>query len=136
MNKQARNDNEVITKPYIDQFHQENERYRRDLGINLYDESTDLVKKDQDNGFNDNKLTNLDSVKVNRNLTSNIELANKKYIDDSIGEGTIVKFKQTLQNYLKVSIGNDINNLTKYNKAQNVDTTIIKPLNIGGYLLQ
>ena len=45
MNKQAENDNEVITKAYVDQFHQENERSRRDLGINFHDESNDLVIK-------------------------------------------------------------------------------------------
>ena len=42
-NKQAENDNEVITKSYVDQFHQENERSRRDLGIDFYNESSDLV---------------------------------------------------------------------------------------------
>ena len=30
--KQAENDNEVITKRYVDQFHQENEQSRRDVG--------------------------------------------------------------------------------------------------------
>ena len=45
LNKQAENDNEVITKAYVDQFHQENERSRRDLGKDFYDESSDLVKK-------------------------------------------------------------------------------------------
>ena len=44
LNKQAENDNEVITKAYVDQFHQENERSRRDLGIDFYDESSDIVK--------------------------------------------------------------------------------------------
>ena len=33
LNKPAENDNEVITKAYVDQFHQENERSRRDLCI-------------------------------------------------------------------------------------------------------
>ena len=33
LNTQAVNDNQVITKAYGDQFHQENERSRRDLGI-------------------------------------------------------------------------------------------------------
>ena len=42
---EAKNYNQVITKAYVDQFHQENERSRRDLGINFYDESSDLVKK-------------------------------------------------------------------------------------------
>ena len=34
-NKQAENDYEVITKAYVDHFHQENERSRRDLGIDF-----------------------------------------------------------------------------------------------------
>ena len=54
LNKQAENDNEVITKAYVDQFHQENERSRRDLGIDFYDESNDLVKNNQDNNLNNN----------------------------------------------------------------------------------
>ena len=136
LNKQAENDNEVITKAYVDQFHQENERSRRDLGLDFYNESNNLVKNNQDNNFNDNKLTNLDSITVNRNPSVDNELANKKYVDDSIREGTIVRFNQTLQNYLKVSVGNDTYNLTKYNKIQLTDTTIIKYPNNGGYLLQ
>ena len=62
LNKQAENDNEVITKAYVEQFHQENERSRRDFGMDFYDESSDLVKNNQDNDLNDNKLTNLDSL--------------------------------------------------------------------------
>ena len=60
LNTQAVKDNQVITKAYVDQFHQENERSRRQLGIGFYDESGDLIKNNQDNDFNDNKLTNLD----------------------------------------------------------------------------
>ena len=60
----------------------------------------------------------------------------KKNIYDSIGEGTIVRFNQTLQNYLKVSVGNDTYNLTKYDKLQFTDTTIIKHRNTGGHFLQ
>ena len=45
LNKQAENDNEVINKAYVDQFHQENERSRRDVGLDFYDESSDIVKK-------------------------------------------------------------------------------------------
>ena len=103
LNKQAENDDEVITKAYVDQFHQENERSRRDLGIDFYNESNDLVKNNQDNDFNDNKLINIDSFQVNRNPISDNEVSNKKYIDDSIAEGTLVRFNQTLTNYLKVS---------------------------------
>ena len=93
---------------YIDGLHEEIERFRRDLGIDFYDESNDLVKNNQDNDLNDSKLTNLDSVQVNRNPVLDNELANKKYIDNSIGQGTLLRFNQTLTNYLKVSVGNDI----------------------------
>ena len=50
-NKPAKNDNEVITKAYVDQFRQDNERSRRDLGIDFYHESNDVVKNNQDNDF-------------------------------------------------------------------------------------
>ena len=107
LNTEAVNDNHVITKSYVDKFHQENERSRRDLGIDFYDESNDLVKNNQDNDFNDKKLTNIDSITVNRNPTSDNEVTNKKYVDDSIGDVTILRFNQILENYLKVSVGND-----------------------------
>ena len=136
LNTQAVNDNQVITKAYVDQFHQDNERSRRDLGIDFYNESNDLVKINQDNILNDNKLTNIDSITVNRNPTSDNELVNKKYVDDSLGEGTIVRFNQTLQNYLKVSVGNDSYNLTKYDRIQLTDITVMKTGNTGQYLLQ
>ena len=89
LNNQAVNDNQVITKAYVDQFHQENERSRRDVGLDFYDESS-----------------------------------------------TLVRFNQTLQNYLKVSVGNDIYNLTKYNKISITDITEIKFPNSGDALLQ
>ena len=108
LNTRAINDNEVITKAYVDQFHQENERSRRDLGIDFYDESNDLVKNNQDNDFNDNKLTNLDSITVNSNPTSANEVSNKKYIDDKLDRNTVFRFNQTLQNYLKVFARNDL----------------------------
>ena len=41
---QAVIDNQVITKAYVDQFHNDNERTRQDLGLDFYDESNDLVK--------------------------------------------------------------------------------------------
>ena len=136
LNTQAVNDNQVITKANVDQFQQENERSRRHLGIDFYDESGDIVKNNQDNDLNDKKLTNIDSITVNRNPSLDKELANKKYIDDSIAEGTLLRFNQTLTNYLKVSVGNDTYNLTKYDKIQLTDTTVMKAGNSGGYLLQ
>ena len=56
LNKQAENDNEVITKAYVDQFHRENEQSRGDLGTDFYDEPIDLVKNNQDNDLNDKKI--------------------------------------------------------------------------------
>ena len=77
LNTQAVNDNEVITKAYVDQFHDHNERNRRDVGLSFYNEEVDLVKNNQDNNLNDNKLTNLDSITINRNPTSDNEVSNK-----------------------------------------------------------
>ena len=45
LNKQAENDKEVITKSYVDQFHSNNERNKRDVGLSFYNEEVDLVKK-------------------------------------------------------------------------------------------
>ena len=101
LNKQAEKDNQVITKAYVDQFHQENERSRRDVGLNFYNESNDLVKNNQDNDFNDNKLTNINSITINNNPADNSHVCHKKYIDDTISEGTLLRFNQTLTNYLK-----------------------------------
>ena len=48
----------------------------------------------------------------------------------------MLRFNQTLTNYFKVSVGNDTYNLTKYDKIQLTDTTVVKAGNSGGYLLQ
>ena len=136
LNTQAVNDNQVITKAYVDQFHQENEQSRRVLGIDFYDESSDLVKINQDKDLNDNKLTNLDSITVIRNPSSDHELANKKYNDDELDKNTVLRFNQTLENYFKVSVGNDTCNITKNDKIKLTDTIIFKYPNSVGYLLQ
>ena len=117
---------ELPTKSNVDGLHEIN-RDRRDLSS---------VFNDQDNEFDNNKLTNLDSITVNRDPNLDNELSNKKYVDNSIGEGTLLRFNQTLENFLKVSVGNDTYNLTKYNKIQVLDTTEIKYPNIGSNLLQ
>ena len=136
LNTQAVNDTQVITKAYVDQFHQEKEISRRDLGIDFYNESSDLVKNNQDNNLNDNKLTNINSITINNNPTNDDHVCNKKYIDDELDKNTILRFNQTLSNYLKVSIGNDTYNLTKYNKIQLTDITEIKYPNIANDFLQ
>ena len=79
INTQAVNDNEVITKAYVDQFHNDNERNRRNVGLSFYNEEVDLVKNNQDNDLNDNKLTNLDSITINRNPSSDNEVSKKIY---------------------------------------------------------
>ena len=136
LNTQAENDNEVITKAYVDQFHNDNERNRRDVGLSFYNEEPNLVKNNQDNDFNDNKLKNIDSIQVNRNPISDNEVSNKKYIDDELDKNTIVRFSQTLSNYLKVSVGNVIYHLTKYKKNYITDLTEMRSPNSGLYLLQ
>ena len=136
LNTQAVNDNQVITKTYVDQFHNDNERRRRDLGLSFYDESRDLLKNNQEKDLNDKKLTNVDSITVNRDPTSDNEVSNKKYIDDELDKNTILKFYQTLEYYLKVSNGIDTYNFTKNKKIQLTNTTLIKAPNNGRYLLQ
>ena len=91
---------------------------------------------DQDNEFDNNNLTNLDSITVNRSPNLDNELANKKYIDDDIDKNTVLRFIQTLENYLKVSVGNDTYNITKYDQIQITGTTNVKYPNTRGYLLQ
>ena len=81
MNTQAVNDDQVITEAYVDQFHQEKERSRRDLGLDVYGESGDFVKNSQDIDLNDKKLKNLDTVVVNREPSSANELGQKKYLE-------------------------------------------------------
>ena len=136
MNSQAVIDNQVITKSYVDQFHQENEQSRRNLGFIFSNESNDLVESNQNKNFNEKKVVNLDSISVNIALFSDNEVTNKKFIDDSLGGVNILRFRPTLQNYPKVSLGNDTYNLTEYDKIQTPKTTIIKTSNSGGYLLR
>ena len=80
MRKQAENDNEVITKAYVDQFHQEAERSRRDSELDFYDESNDIVKKIQDNELNDNKPANINSITNNNSPIDDKHVSNKKIL--------------------------------------------------------
>ena len=61
----------------------------------FYNEEVDSVKNNQDNDLNDNNLTNIDSITVNREPTSDNEVSNKKYVDDEIDKNTLVRFNQT-----------------------------------------
>ena len=109
------------TNYYVDFLH-ENRRIRRDV-------STVNTK------FDNKKLTLLDSVTVDRNPSSDNELVNKK-INDGLDKTTILRFNQKLEKYPKVPVGKGTYNLTKYDKIQITDTTIIKNANTGIYLLQ
>ena len=80
---------ELPTKSYNDSLHEENERSRRDLGLDFNDKSS-----------------------------------------------TLVRFNQTLQIFLKVSVGNDTYNLSKYNKISITDISEIELSNSGDALLQ
>ena len=88
---------ELPIKSYTDSLH-ENSKKTRDLFI---------VFNDQDKEFDDSKLTNSESIKINRDLSRNNQRANKNYVDYSIRESTIVRLNQTLEDYLRVSLGND-----------------------------
>ena len=136
MKTRAVNDNQLIIKAYVDQFHQGNEKSRRESGIDFYDESIDLVKNNQDNDFNDKKITNIDSMTVNRKLSFDNEPSKKKYIVDELDKNTILRLNGTLQFYLKVSVGNETYSLTKYNKISITDITKIKFPNTSSELLQ
>ena len=63
---------ELPTKSHVDSLHEIN-RNKLDLSS---------VFNDPDKEVDNNKLTNLDSITVNRNPNSDNERANKKYIDD------------------------------------------------------
>ena len=123
---------EIPTKAYIDSLHEINERSRRDLGLSFYNEEVDLVKNNQDNNLNDKKLTNLDSISVNRDPTSDNELASKKYFDDQLDANTLVRLNDNSNNrYLQVRVNDIPYNLQIYNKAQIIDTTKIIYPNTG-----
>ena len=63
-------------------------------------------------------------------------MPNRKYIDDLLGSGKILGFDQTLENHVKVSVGNDVYNLNNYDEKQIKGSTFIKFLDQGGFVLQ
>ena len=85
--------------------------------------------------FVGNKITNLENITINRNPFLDEEASNKKYVDDAINNITFLSFNQTLQNYLKVTVGHTEKNLTQNDRKQTMATTIIEAGNAGGHLL-
>ena len=105
------------------------------MGIDCYIESSDIVRNNQDNDLKDNNLTSINSITINNNQTDENHVSNKKYIDSELDKNTILRFNQTLQNYLKFSVRNDTYNRSKYDKIQLRDIKTIKSGNTGGHLL-
>ena len=72
-------ENDLNPKLYVDEGLSNILSYVNDLHeINRNKRDLSSVFNDQDNEFDNNKLTNLDSVTVNRNPISDNELSNKK----------------------------------------------------------
>ena len=92
------------------------------------------VFNDEDIEFGYINLTNLDIITVNRNLTLDNALSNKNYVDDELNKNTILRFNQSLQNYLKVTVGNTEYILTKSNTIKITDTKVPKTGIAGGLL--
>ena len=69
---------EIPTKAYIDSLHEEIERSRRDLGIDFYDESSDLVENNITKDFNDNIILNVRSIQINDDPSNDDHVVNKK----------------------------------------------------------
>ena len=76
-----------------------------------------------------------DSITVDRNPLLDEEVSVGIHFDEVLDKNTIPRYNQTLQNYLKVSVGNNIYNLTKHNRKQLIDKTLIKRGKSGGYFL-
>ena len=106
------------------------------MGLDFYNESIDLVKNNQDNDLEDKNLPNIDSISVSRNPNSDNELVSKNYLDDELDKNTILRYNQTIENDLKVSVGNIIYNFTNINnKIQLTDTTVMRTGNTRGSLM-
>ena len=127
---------ELPTKAYIDGLHDENERSRRDLGIDFYDESDNLVRNNQNNNFNNNIISNIQSIEINNDPTNNKHGINKKYLDDKLDNDTIIRLNDNSNSeYLKVQINNNFYNLQIHNKIKITDVTKILFPNTGHDLL-
>ena len=116
-------DNHVVTNSYVVSL-SENDRNGRYLSV---------VFRNQDTEFDNNNLTNLNSITLIRDSTIDYEVVRKRSVDDSIQNSTIVGFNQILESYLNNTVKGTVFYLKK--KQQNTDITISKFPNHGGYLL-
>ena len=63
--------------------------------------------------FNEYDFVITDSISNNRGHNLDKELTTKKFVVDSMGNITVLKFNQTLEHYIEISVDNDVNNLTE-----------------------
>ena len=112
---------EMPTKSLVDVL-SENDRNKRKMSTAFNDRVI---------GFDDNKSTNWHIITVKRHTTSDNELSKK--VGDLIGEDSILRFIETQQNYIKVTVGNTDYNLTKLDTEQTEDTTNPKTRNGGDF---
>ena len=131
------------TKSYIDSLHEENEQSRRSLGLDFYEESSDLVKNIQTNDFNDNISLTVRSVQINDDPSSDNHVVNKNYVDDDFltkKDSSIVKNNQNngfdnndITNVKNIEISNSPTNdnhvITKKYLKDELDTSRIVRLN-------
>ena len=71
---------------------------------------------EQDNDFNHNSFTNLDCNTNIRKPILNEEFVNKQHLYNEVRKKTLLRFNQNLQKKLKVTLGNTVYILRKYNK--------------------
>ena len=90
------------------------------------------ILKDQDNDFYDNKTTKRDSITIEKEIKLQMI---KKYVNERLENGSIFRFNQTLENYLKNPV-DTVKNHRKNTREQNTDTTVINYVISDGYLLQ
>ena len=67
-----------------------------------------MAKFNQDKTFNCKNLTNLSFITVNRNPLLDEEVSNKNIYEDDLNQNTILRFNQSLQKNLKISVENEI----------------------------
>ena len=102
LNIQAIDDNHVRTKAFVDHFHNENGQSSRDIGLQFYDESNDLVKINQDTNFNEFEFLNIDNLSNKSGHNLDKDLTTKQYVVDSIGKIIVLKFIQALEHYFEM----------------------------------
>ena len=77
----------------------------------------------------------MDFSNESSDLINDNELTSKMYVDNQLNDTTIVRFNQSLQSYLKVSIGNDTSKLSKYDKINITVIIEVRSPNTGKSLL-